>query len=166
MGEADGTGDHHLAIREIDGTDLEEVQGFLWTHEFAFRDSLPERYTPKTPEAMRLRAERLMAALVEGRPRYYCLAAFLGPRIVASIYIEVWNIDDRDAAHVHGLWVDPGFRRRGLARDLKLRAESWAVAAGCALMDANVLVSNAGMIALNQALGYEIKRYNFRKELG
>ena len=43
--------------------------------------------------------------------------------------------------------------------------ESWAKSKNCELMDANVDVTNEKMISLNQKLGYEITRYNFRKSI-
>lgn len=151
--------------REIDATDDAEVLAFLWAHEYTTRDTEPEHYVEKSPEAMQERVRTLRRRLAERPERFHCLGAFEGPRLVGALYIEIWDIDGRDAAHIHGLWVDARERRRGIARELKRRAEVWGRAAGCALMDANVLVTNLPMRSLNEDLGYQVVRYNYRKEL-
>jgi aminoglycoside 6'-N-acetyltransferase I len=155
-----------VEYREIDPGDDGEVLAFLLAHEWTTRDVLPEHYVEKSPEAMQERVATLRRRLAERGERFHCLGAFRGPALVGALYIEVWDIDGRDAAHIHGLWVDPEARRQGIGRELKERAEAWGRAAGCALMDANVLVQNAPMRALNEDLGYEVVRYNYRKELG
>lgn len=154
-----------LEYREIDPEDDAETLAFLWAHEYTVRDCDPERFVEKSPHAMAERVATLRRRLAERPSRYFCLGAFRGPRLVGALYAEVWDIDGRDAAHIHGLWTDPAERRQGVGRELKRRAEVWGRAAGCALMDANVLVSNRPMIALNEELGYQVVRWNFRKEL-
>ena len=151
--------------RQIDPADDDEVLAFLWAHEYTTRDTAPERYVEKSPEAMQERVATLRRRLAERPGGFHCLGAFDGPDLVGALYIEVWDIDGRDAAHIHGLWVHPEARRRGIARELKLRGEVWGRAAGCALMDANVNVTNRPMQALNEDLGYQVTRYNYRKEL-
>jgi RimJ/RimL family protein N-acetyltransferase len=66
--------------------------------------------------------------------------------------------------HIHGL-IDNSYRGKGIAYRLKEMGETWAKENKCELMDSNVDVTNDGMIALNEKLGYEISRYNFRKKL-
>lgn len=160
-----GAEPQEIEYREIDPEDREEALAFLWSHEYTLRDSFPEGFVAKSPEAMEERLLRLRERLATSPERFHCLGAFAGGALVGSVYLEIWDIEGQDAAHVHGLWVAPEQRRRGIARELKARAEVWGRESGCALMDANVRVDNRSMIALNEDLGYQVVRYNFRKPL-
>ena len=73
------------------------------------------------------------------------------------------------------LWVDPAFRRAGVASRLKLEIEDEARSRGLTLICTATEASNAGAIALNEKLGYraarigpvwdEIQRVSFVKDL-
>lgn len=52
--------------------------------------------------------------------------------------------------------VMPAYRRRGIARVLKLRVHEWARAHGYREIHTTTAASNAAMVALNTALGYAI----------
>ena len=57
------------------------------------------------------------------------------------------------------LWVDPNFRRRGLASQLKIEAENEARRNGLEAIYTHTKASNEDVIALNVRLGYrEIRR--------
>ncbi|MCA9650097.1 MAG: GNAT family N-acetyltransferase [Myxococcales bacterium] len=66
---------------------------------------------------------------------------------------------DAAFAEVFQLWVEPGWRRRGIARGLKRRLEHEARARGLGLVYTHTRVSNPQVIALNLGLGYtEVRR--------
>jgi ribosomal protein S18 acetylase RimI-like enzyme len=85
--------------------------------------------------------------------------------MIASIFQDSYEIDQQFACHIHGLWVHPDYRKRGIAKDLKARGEAWAKKMGCKFMDTNVRVGNEPMKSLNESLGYEVARLNYRKNL-
>ena len=85
--------------------------------------------------------------------------------MIAAHFLQRMEIDKRPAAHIHGLWVHPNYRGKGLAAKLKETGEAWARKIGCQFMDSNVRVENSKMISLNKEMGYEVARFNFRKQL-
>jgi ribosomal protein S18 acetylase RimI-like enzyme len=56
------------------------------------------------------------------------------------------------------LWVDPSFRRRGLASRLKLAIEDEARRQGVRFICTGTETSNAGVIRLNEQMGYRIAK--------
>ena len=52
--------------------------------------------------------------------------------------------------------VLPAYRRRGIARALKLRLHAWARSTGVREIHTTVTSANPAMLALNDALGYAI----------
>jgi GNAT superfamily N-acetyltransferase len=61
-----------------------------------------------------------------------------------------------DVARMLITGVLPAFRRRGIARALKLRAHAWARDRGYREIHTSTAAANVGMVALNTALGYAI----------
>lgn len=81
-----------------------------------------------------------------------------GDRAVACGGLQ--RVDDA-TGEVKRIWVDPGWRRRGVARRLMERLEAIAVAHGHrrVVLDTNGVLAEA--IAMYEALGYDhIERYN------
>jgi GNAT superfamily N-acetyltransferase len=150
--------------REIDAHNEREVYDFVLCHEYAFRDS-SSLYVPDSEEQRREKATIMAERLLSGDEVYHCLAAFDGAKMVGAHFLHRMSIDKLPACHVHGLWVHAEHRKTGIARRLKELGEAWARSKGCILMDSNVRVTNLGMIALNESMGYEVARFNFRKRL-
>ncbi len=69
------------------------------------------------------------------------------------------------AADVQTLWVDPDFRKLGIARTLKKRGENWAKEHKLDHISSFVHGKNSSMFTLNQNLGYELVGYKLRKNL-
>ncbi len=154
-----------LHFREIDPNEGDEVSTFILFHEYSFRDS-SNAYVPDSLEE-RARLGRLLSEwLKNGEEKYHCLGVFSGGSMIANHYLVRKQIDGQSACHIHGLWVHPDFRKRGIARRLKEMGEDWARKKECRFMDTNVRVENLPMIGLNESVGYEIARLNFRKNLG
>ncbi|MGE3610363.1 MAG: GNAT family N-acetyltransferase [Bacteriovoracaceae bacterium] len=63
------------------------------------------------------------------------------------------------------LWVHPDFRGRGLAAELKRKAEKWAKNIGMIFMQTNVHKNNSRMLQLNQSNGYVTEYFHLRKRL-
>ncbi|MBC87379.1 MAG: hypothetical protein CL677_09400 [Bdellovibrionaceae bacterium] len=155
----------NIEYRAINPEDFEEVKYFFLTHEYSWRDSDPENFVPKSEEDRIKVANKFMQELQDPKEKYHCLAAFVNDQIVGSHFLDRYKIDGKNACHIHGLWIDPEYRNKGIAKTLKLMGEDWARSKDCQLMDSNVYATNKEMISLNKSLGYEIARYNFRKEL-
>ena len=153
-------------FREIDPENYEEAYAFNMLHEYSFRDS-SSTYKPDSEEERTRKTQNIVDRLRKRDLRYYCLAVFeeTSSEMVAAIFCDRYEIDKQLACHIHGIWVHPTHRKQGLAKRLKLDVEEWAKKTGCRLMDTNVRVSNQNMIALNEKLGYEVARLNFRKKL-
>jgi ribosomal protein S18 acetylase RimI-like enzyme len=58
---------------------------------------------------------------------------------------------------LYSLAVDPGFRLRGIGRDLVRHAESSLRALGCVKINLQVLVVNAGVTQFYEKLGYRVE---------
>ena len=70
-----------------------------------------------------------------------------------------------EIASVITLWVDPDYRRQGIATELKKRGERWAIKAGLEHIQTSVHESNTTMLELNQDQGYEAVQIKLRKKL-
>ncbi|MFZ4715553.1 MAG: GNAT family N-acetyltransferase [Bacteriovoracaceae bacterium] len=68
-------------------------------------------------------------------------------------------------ATIISLWVDPQYRRLGLAAKLKSRAEKWAKDEGISFIQTGVHKNNARMLLINESNGYELTYYTLRKYL-
>lgn len=154
-----------IEYREINPHSFEEVKYFFMTHEYSWRDSDPDGFIARTNEKRNEVATEFMEKLKQPAEKYHCLGAFFQSKLIGSHFLDRYKIDGKSACHVHGLWVDQEFRGSGIALRLKEMGEAWARSKGCELMDSNVRVTNEGMIALNNKMGYTVARYNFRKNL-
>jgi aminoglycoside 6'-N-acetyltransferase I len=56
---------------------------------------------------------------------------------------------------LEGLYVDPAFRKQGIAAVLVKTAEQWAREQGCSEMASDALLDNTASHAMHQALGFE-----------
>jgi len=66
--------------------------------------------------------------------------------------------EDGRFCEIFNLWVDPAYRRRGLATRLKLAAEEEARRRGIQMMYTHTEASNRHVIELNLKLGYQVVR--------
>lgn len=154
-----------IEFREVNPNSFDEVRLLFITHEWSWRDSDPLGFEPKTEEQRDKTAKHFMKVYKEQTQKEQGLCAFDGTRMVGSHVLEIYHIDGKLACHIHGLWIDSEYRGKGIASKLKEMGEKWAIEKGCSLMDSNVRVTNESMIALNKKMGYEITRFNFRKNL-
>jgi len=154
----------NLIFREINPEKYNEAYTFNLLHEYSFRDSSSKYISDSEQEREKLTKD-LIELLLKGDQKYFCLAAFNQEEMVAAHFLHRYKIDKEPACHVHGLWVHPDFRNKGVGKKLKELGEIWAKKMECKFMDSNVRVQNTKMISLNENLGYEVARLNFRKKL-
>lgn len=153
-----------MLYREIDPHNYSECYQFNLLHEYSLRDSYPA-YKADDEEMREFKTNRIVDTLKNETDKFYCLAAFDGKKMIGMIFQNRLELDKVLACHVHGLWVHADYRGHGIARTLKAMGEDWARKKGCTFMDSNVRVTNSSMRALNESLGYEIARLNYRKQL-
>ncbi len=86
-------------------------------------------------------------------------------RIVGLHLLRRFEEYEGCGAHIAGLWVDPTYRRMGIARRLKQQGEAWARSVGATFLNTNVMPDNDAMLRLNAAEGFRVFRLNQRKKL-
>ncbi|MGO1070191.1 GNAT family N-acetyltransferase [Lysobacter sp. CA199] len=153
-----------IVYRTIDPENYQEAYTFNLFWEYSWRDS-STAYVADSEDERKKKTDALIANLTRADRKYHYLAAFDDGAMAGAICLDRMLIDKRPACHVQGLWVHPDHRGRGIARRLKELGEDWAREMGSEFMDSNVRVDNRNMIQLNEQMGYEVARLNFRKEL-
>ena len=83
-------------------------------------------------------------------------------RIVAMQWIDA---PTRRRGRIRSLWIDPMYRRKGLAQRLILRGEQWFAVKGIRLIEADVESANQAMVRLNESLGFQLVGGKFIKQL-
>ena len=85
--------------------------------------------------------------------------------LVGFHWISVKNQGEQTFARIHSLWVDPKYRRRGIAHQLKELGEAWMRAQGAVRVTTEVFYVNQKMIDLNIKLGFTPWQVEMIKEL-
>jgi len=85
----------------------------------------------------------------------------------ASIRPFVEDCDTDNVGYLEGWFVEPGFRRYGIGRDLVKDAERWARKKGCTEMASDAEVGNDLSLEAHLKLGYEetSRLVHLRKDL-
>ena len=85
----------------------------------------------------------------------------------ASIRPFVEDCQTDHVGYLEGWYVEPGFRRYGIGRELVRRAEAWARKKGCSEMASDAELGNDLSLAAHLKLGYEetSRLVHLRKEL-
>jgi GNAT superfamily N-acetyltransferase len=69
------------------------------------------------------------------------------------------------AGNISTLWVHPDHRNKGLAKELKSKAETWAKDQKLIFIQTNVSVNNKRMLKINESNNYKPSFINMRKDL-
>ena len=89
-----------------------------------------------------------------------------GDRVVGFHAVHVIPYPpDLKVGNIATLWVDPDYRKKGIASQLKARAEVWGRERKLAFLQTNVHTNNKTMLAINQAAGFETAYIHLRKRL-
>lgn len=113
---------------------------------------------PECPDAEH-RAD--MAAFAADPGRYAQFMAYTAARTPAGFaeaairHDPVNGTSGSPVAFLEGIYVVPGERRRGIARQLFQAVLHWARGTGCAEMASDALLDNESGHALHRALGFE-----------
>lgn len=99
------------------------------------------------------------------------LFAVAGSRLVgfleASIRPYVEDCETDHVGYLEGWFVEPGFRKQGLGRELVKQAETWAAERGCTEMASDAEIGNDMSLNAHLNLGYKetSRLVHLRKEL-
>lgn len=95
----------------------------------------------------------------------YCSVIEQDNKVISFIWAEV-NKGDSKQIDIISLWTDEKFRGLGLAKNLKLDLEKWAIdEMNAEKVYTTVSSKNDNMIKLNEKLGYQIHYYRMVKNL-
>ena len=93
-----------------------------------------------------------------GRDDAICFVAAEEGRVVAFAEAKLREYangcESSPVAFVEGLYVDPAWRRRGIARALIARIEAWATARGVRELGSDVLLDNVESQRVHETLGF------------
>lgn len=82
-----------------------------------------------------------------------------------SDYVEGANTSP--VGYIEGIYVQPDFRKQGVAKKLIARAEEWCREKGASFLASDTEIDNSGSIAFHQQMGFEVTNriVTFIKEL-
>lgn len=98
------------------------------------------------------------------RPYFFKVAMNRENIIGFHIVVQMFHLS-RIIANTLTLWVDPAYRRTGIAQDLKSRGLLWATDQGYPFIQTHVNVKNKRMLEINKKIGFKDDMYLMRKEL-
>ncbi|MFJ4196904.1 GNAT family N-acetyltransferase [Pseudomonas sp. NPDC089534] len=88
-----------------------------------------------------------------------------GERRIGELWIAQRHVGTRSIAFILDVYIEPGERRHGYARQSMLAAEDWARRHGCEEMRLHVFGRNAPARRLYEQLGYDIASLSMAKPL-
>jgi aminoglycoside 6'-N-acetyltransferase I len=87
--------------------------------------------------------------------------------IEASLRPFAEGCTTQPVGYIEGIYVQPAFRHRGIARALVAAAEQWAVSIGCVEFASDCQIDNEDSIGFHQSIGFDIARQlvHFRRAI-
>lgn len=151
----------NITYRNVDLKNSEEMQFIA-----AIDMTIPALFDSKFEVNEKTISERLVQ-LMKCKPDDFFEVALSGEnKIVGFHFVDKFKTPHGVmAADINTLWVDPEFRKQGIARTLKLRSEAWARQENLDHISTFVHAKNLNMQGLNQSLEYELVGYKLRKNL-
>lgn len=105
-------------------------------------------------------------------PEIFFLAQHSDGRVAGFIQVDLRSHADgcnpaRPVGYVEGWFVQPEFRRQGIAAQLLKEAERWARSQGCHEMASDTWIDNLDSQSVHSALGFEVvdRCVHYRKQL-
>ncbi len=108
---------------------------------------------------------------LETKTSFTAFGAFAGERAVgfaeATFREFVPTIGVMPAVYLEGIWVEEGYRRRGIATALVRAVEAWALLLGCSDIASDALLDNTDSQAWHRCQGFaELNQtVNFAKKI-
>ena len=153
-----------MEIREAKLEDAEEIVSNLWMPLAREMQDYSDREFSEDIREKALEKRRETVESDEG----ICFVAEddgLVGLVSASIDRENGLFKQPGTAYVHDLYVEPDYRREGLASNLMAKIEAWALKQGCELIEFSVDSPNESAIEFYRGEGYSEIRKKMRKKL-
>ncbi len=151
----------NISYRKVDLTNAEEMQFIA-----AIDMTIPALFDSKFEVNEKTISERL-SQLMKCKPDDFFEAAINEDgKIIGYHFVDKFKTPHGVmAADINTLWVDPKYRKQGIARALKEHSEEWARQEKLDHISTFVHAKNLSMQKLNQDLEYELVGYKLRKNL-
>ena len=150
----------NYAINPVDTNDIDEVE-FICRKHLETPVLWNKNYVLSEEEMIETKTNFIEAGeknILSG------LTVKIDNKIIGFIWFEIL-LKNPEIAEIISLWIDPEFRKQGIATALKQELEIVAKDKGFKKIRTNVYSSNKSMLDLNLKLGYKIIRYDLEKEL-
>ncbi len=150
-----------INYRKVDLNNLDEMKTIA-----AIDMTIPALFDPLFQVNEKTISERLEQLMKCKLTDFFEVATTDGGKIVGYHFMNQFTSPHGvQAADVQTLWVDPDFRKQGIATALKKRGENWAREHKLDHISSFVHGKNSSMFALNQNFGFELVGYKLRKNL-
>ncbi len=150
-----------ITFRKVNITDPEQMQSIA-----ALDMTIPALFDPLFQVNEKTIGERL-EKLMKAKPDDFFQVAINGNgKIVGYHFMNKFKAPHGlMAADIQTLWVDPSYRKQGIAKSVKMQGEQWAKAEKLDHISTFVHGKNAPMLALNENLEFELVGYKLRKKM-
>lgn len=150
-----------ITYRKVDLKNPEEMQKIA-----AIDMTIPALFDSLFQVNEKTIAERLEQLMKSKDDDFFDLAVTAEGKIVGYHALNQFTTPHGlQAASIQTLWVDPEFRKQGIAKALKGRGEIWAKARELDHILTFVHCKNSSMLQLNEKCEYELVGYKMRKSL-
>lgn len=130
-------------IHELDFYQKDLLEKLIFLHEKIPRELLGSNYDRRSEVKIR----EFISSNKSKLQGFYTLV----DNLIVGI---IWGIKKKNEFHIMGLYIDIGFRRRGLA--FRLKSEIEKIVCENDMLTTKVLESNVPMLILNKKLGYKV----------
>ncbi|MDK2843188.1 MAG: hypothetical protein PWQ17_2695 [Anaerophaga sp.] len=96
---------------------------------------------------------------------YLLMAQAPSGDLIGFHWLEIEEENKRRIGHIGSLWVAQKYRRQGIGKKMKEKAEVWAKKAGAEELRTEVYFANSRMIEYNKKLGYRPGQVIMTKDL-
>lgn len=129
--------------------------------------TIPALHDPEFPVNDKTKAERLQFLKEKFDDNDFFDICLNSRNQIIGFHVvkKTMHFNNRPVGRIDTLWVHPDFRNKGIARQLKLRAESWGKSLGLDHLYTWVQAGNHKMLTLNQTMGYETVNFKMVKKL-
>ncbi len=150
-----------ISYRRVDLKNIDEMQSIA-----AIDMAIPALFDPIFEVNEKTISERLQQLMKCQPDDFFDAAVIENGKIVGFHFVSKYTSPHGHiGASIQTLWVDPEFRKQGIAAALKKRAEVWAKEHSLDHILTFVHHKNSSMVNLNKNLGYDLVGYKLKKNL-
>lgn len=149
-------------MRILSITDYQLIENIASIHEYYLEKSVSNYHATILSIALRqeiierrLKMNQDIIYVIESNHDYRKLAAFIWGHIEMSTKVVT----------IEMIYTHPDFRNSGIATNLKLSLEQWAIEQGAHSIESTVDMNNEQMIHINHERGYRVTHVKMKKDL-